>query len=371
MKKSLILFSYDYPPSNGGIARLCHEIAVRAKHYYEKVTVITRSKNIDNITYNYNEVEIIELPSKRIKCELAAINYLRKIECKEKVDILCGIWHPEGLLSMLSGFTNVYILGHGTEFLYGKSKFRKNFWLPVYAKRILNKASKVITNSSYTKGLVQEITKKADAVSLSLAVNHEFFKPVKIKKENNDKICLCSVSRVQKFKGHDFILKTIAALPETYQSKIQYNIAGTGSYLPELKQLTQQLKLDGIVSFKGFIPDNDLPSFYNENDLFVLCTRESFDSTAVEGFGLAFLEAQSCGIPVIGTRTGGIPDAIHEGNGGWLIEQDNEEELSALLMKLIDNFTLIKDMGTKARKRVENTATWEFYCEKLFKYIFV
>lgn len=44
MRKEILIFSYDYPPSDGGIARLCHEIAVGAKKYYEKVVVLTRKK---------------------------------------------------------------------------------------------------------------------------------------------------------------------------------------------------------------------------------------------------------------------------------------------------------------------------------------
>jgi phosphatidylinositol alpha-1,6-mannosyltransferase len=369
MKENLILFSYDYPPSNGGIARLCQEIAARAKQYYEKVIVLTREKAIDRIPYNYHEVEIVNLPARRIKCEIAAIRYLRKIENKKEVDVLCGIWHPEGLLSLLAGFKNIYILGHGTEFLFGKSTFRKYFWLPVYAKFILNRGSKVkvIANSHYTAGLVSRITGKADVIALPLAVNHTFFQPLSVPEKNSDVLKLCSVSRILQFKGHDFILKTIAGLPVEYLSRIRYDIAGTGQFLPSLKQLARELNMENIVSFKGFVPDSELPGFYNQHDAFILCTRESKDSTAVEGFGLVFLEAQACGIPAIGTATGGIPDAVEDGNGGWLMRQDDRENLSSLLMNLIDNPALAKQMGEKARKKVESSSTWELYCEKLFK----
>jgi phosphatidylinositol alpha-1,6-mannosyltransferase len=230
----------------------------------------------------------------------------------------------------------------------------------------LNKAVKIIANSRYTADLIQTITKKASVVAIPLAVNHAFFKPLPEVKKQNDKLNLCSVSRIEQFKGHDFIIKTIARLPSAYQSKLQYNIAGTGAYLPVLRQLVKQLDLENTVSFSGFVADMDLPDFYNRNDLFILCTRESPDSTSVEGFGLVFLEAQSCGIPAIGARTGGIPDAVHEENGGWLIEQDNQEELSVLLLKLIDSPNLIEQMGEKARRRVEQSATWDIYCEKIF-----
>jgi phosphatidylinositol alpha-1,6-mannosyltransferase len=373
-KKSLILFSYDYPPNDGGIARLCHEITARASNYYERVIVLTRKKEDASESYNKaaaGNVVIIEVHCKRIVCEWDCLKYLRAIKRKNDYDILCGLWHPEATIALLSGFKNIYILAHGTELLAGKSGFRKYFWLSIYAFYVFGKIKGIIANSHYTEKLVARINPKAHVIAIPLAVNHLFFKPFSRKKGKsaNGIISLCSVSRILQFKGHDFILKTIAELPKEYQLKIRYNIAGKGTYIQALRQMVEKLSLGNIVSFRGFVADKELPAFYNENDLFILCTRESQDTTAVEGFGLVFLEAQSCGIPVIGTRTGGIPDAVFEGNGGWLIEQDNSKDLTSLLMEIIDNPAFIKQMGEKARKRVETLSTWEIYCKKLFDYM--
>lgn len=80
------------------------------------------------------------------------------------------------------------------------------------------------------------------------------------------------------------------------------------------------------------------------------------------------MEAQSCGIPVIGTKTGGISDAVKEGSGGWLIEQDNEKELYALFDNLLNGEqSIISSEGLKARLRVEKDCTWEIYCNNLFQ----
>lgn len=370
MKKQLIIFSYDFPPSDGGIARLCQEISIEAKSHYESVTVLTRKKNGVNTPYNNDQTIVIQVANKRGKCEIECFNYLRKIKEKGDYDILCGLWHPEGIIAFISGFKNVFVLAHGTELLAGRSKFRKKLWLPLYAKLILKKAKGIIANSHYTESLVKNISKRANSRTIPLAVNHNFFCPNK-KRINLDTSTLniCTISRIHKFKGHDFVIQTISKLPNDYKTKIKYNIGGTGTYLPKLKELVQELNLSEIVKFYGFIKDEDLPLFYNANDLFILCTREEENSTQVEGFGLVFLEAQACGIPVIGAKTGGIPDAIEDGNGGWLIEQDNRTELSNLLINLIDNPSTIKEEGNKARIRVEREATWQYYCNKLFKYM--
>ncbi|KIC03408.1 hypothetical protein OA88_03285 [Flavobacterium sp. JRM] len=364
-KKELIIFSFDFPPSNGGIARLCQEIAVGMKPYYKSIRVLTREKEGVNIPYNLKEVEVITLPKKRIVCELNAIKYLSKIKDKDNFDILCGTWHPEALLSMIGGFKNIFVLGHGAELTSGNSLFRKFFWLPFYARFILNNVKLTIANSNFTKKLVYKIAKSANCIELPLGVNHNFFKPSDNIKNLNGRLKICTVSRIEEFKGHNFIANTLVKLQKNYSDKIEWNIAGTGNYLDKLIEIVEDLGIGNLVKFHGFIKDDDLPKFYNDNDLFILCTRENPNDINVEGFGLVFLEAQSSGIPAIGTRTGGISDAIEVKNGGWLIEQDNESDLYNLLFILLNDKSLVNVEGLKARKRIEAGCTWEIYCKNL------
>ncbi|MCV9927432.1 glycosyltransferase family 4 protein [Flavobacterium sp. LS1R49] len=363
--RKLIIFSYDFPPSNGGIARLCQEIAVGMRLYYTSVTVLTRKKTGPNIPYNLNAVQVVELPTKRIVCELAAISYLSKLKDKNQYDILCGNWHPESFLSFISGFKNVFALGHGTEFLSGDSSFRKFIWLPYYGKLTLNKLKLIIANSNYTEKLIRQISDSGNAVALPLAVNHYFFMPLDKVSLKVDKLRLCTVSRIEHFKGHDFIANVIAKLPKEFRNKMEWNIAGTGPYLVDLIRLIKELGLENEVKFHGFVKDEDLPAFYSNNDLFILCSRENSKNTSVEGFGLVFLEAQSCGLPVIGTNTGGISDAIDNNNGGWLIKQDDEFELKNLLVNFLHDRSVLTNMGLKARERIVKYCTWEIYCAKL------
>lgn len=363
-KKYLLIFSYDYPPSNGGIARLCQEIADGMNIYYKCVTVLTIKKEGESRPYNYDNVNIIELPSKRVITEIKAWMYLLRLKNKKNTDVLCGLWHPEGALCILAGIKNTFVLAHGTELLFGSSNFRKYIWLPIYGKWILGKSKKVIANSHYTQKLAQKINPNATTVALPLGVNPDFFKPMDIRRED-DKLKICTVSRVEQFKGHDFILKSLEALPIEYSQKIEWHIAGTGSYLEQLKELVSKSVLKDQIYFHGFVPDLKLPEFYNRADLFVLPTRETKESTQVEGFGLVFLEAQACGIPVIGANTGGIPDAIDNGNGGWLIEKDNVEHLHKILINLIDNKDERITQGINARQRVLEKTNWKIYIEKL------
>ncbi len=367
--KNLLLISYDFPPSTGGIARLCHEIVTHMHQYYRHIHVITIQKEGVAVPYqDIQEVSVHFLPAQRGKAEFKALQLLKKWPDKENTEVLCGLWHPDAALALLAGMPNVFVLAHGTELLIGNSKFRKYLWQPLYAKWVLGKAKKVIANSSFTESLVRKINPKANTVALPLGVNPSFFKPLSNKKQDG-KIKICTVSRVLQFKGHDFILESLESLPYKYREQIEWHIAGTGPYLENLKQLAKSSKLSKQIYFHGFVPDKVLPKFYNQHDLFILATRQADTSTQVEGFGLVFLEAQACGVPVIGTKTGGIPDAIKEGEGGWLIAQDNQKELIALLKKLIDKPELLSKAEKKARERVKTHANWQNYGKKLYTYI--
>lgn len=368
MINKIIIFSYDFPPSDGGIARLCSEIASNLHHRLYDVQVLTTAhEGANKVTYNLDGITILQKSAKRIICEWEMFCHLIKIRNKCDYTILCGLWYPEALIALLAGFKNVYILTHAAELRPGVSKFRKKIWLSILANWVLRNAKRVVANSEYTANLSKAVSPKASVVTLPLAVNHNYFIPVSSKKKDTINLMFCTVSRICKFKGHDTILKAIQQLPIEIKDKVRWKIAGNGPYKQSLLQLVNESGLSSQIEFLGFVPDKDLPKVYQSSDVFVLCTREEENSSNVEGFGLVFLEAQSSGIPVIGKHAGGIPSAIKHGNGGWLIE--NKDELSKLIIQLVMDRASCDKMGIKARQRVENEATWDIYIDSLIKHL--
>lgn len=354
----LIILTYDYTPNSGGIARLCTEI--------RKQCIATQTDHIViTPVQGPAEKDVVRITGKRGIVELKILRYLKKIKQDDDM-ILTGTYHPDGLLAWLSGIP-CFFLAHGAEVMPYKSFFRRNIWKH-YRRRILSHAVKVIANSNYTAELVKNCSPKANVVSLPLAVDNQQFRPTK-PKCNNGILHLFSVSRLFRYKAHDFIIDTIAELPKEYKKSINLTIGGNGPYKNTLEELVKKHNLNDCVSFVGFIPEEQLCDYYSESDVFILCSREDEESNKVEGFGLVFLEAQACGTPCIGTHIGGISDAIHDGNGGWLIPQDDKKELSSLLIKLIDNPSLIQTQGQKALKRISEEYTWNIYFHKILDLI--
>lgn len=356
--KRIVILTYDYPPNNGGIARLCGEIVNQCKLQGKDYLVITC---VDGPA----DAKVVRIVGKRPWNDLRILHYLRKNITDNDV-ILTGTFHPDGLLAFLSGH-KCYFLGHGAEFLPGEGFFRRILW-PHYRRWILAKPTDNISNSHYTAGLIKKCCPNANVTPLPLAVDHVRFRPTK-QKYNDGLLHLCSVSRLEKFKAQDFVIKTISHLPDAYKDRIRFEIAGKGPYKDHLEKLVNDNHLENNVKFLGFISDDDLCDFYSRNDVFILTTREKKNTMEVEGFGLVFTEAQACGTACIGSRSGGIPDAIEVGEGGWLIDQDNETQLKNLLIKMIDNHSIVTEECHKARQRIEKKCNWDIYAHVLFDHI--
>ena len=363
--KTLLIFAYDFPPSTGGISRLCYEIAIGQEACFNEIVVLTRKKKGQYQSEKLTNFKLIELPSQRVKCELKAFQVLKSFNLKTTT-ILTSLWYPEAFLAVASGHKNIYSLAHGAELQPGDSKFRKHIWQKLFGRYVLNRIKRVISNSHFTKNLVEKIAPNVSVEALPLGVDIEQFKPLHIKK-SSDQFIISSLSRIHKFKGFDQVLEALCLLPIDIQKRVTWHIGGTGPYLNEFQEKVTDTKVH--VEFKGFIPDQELAEFYNQSHIFVLFTQDIPQQNSVEGFGLVFLEAQSCGIPVLGTKTGGIPDAIEQGNGGWLLEQNDVVGLSQHIAKLIDMPEMVKEQSKLARDRCIKQSSWQTYNQKLSRFL--
>jgi phosphatidyl-myo-inositol dimannoside synthase len=359
----LLLFAFEYPPVSGGIARLCGEIGGGLARDQVSAQVLTQGCAA---ALHGDGLPEVRLNSKRPFRELRAFQWLRKQ--RRKTPIICGVWYPEGLIAYLAGIRPRVILGHGAELLPTVERWRRPLWR-VLQRRVLESADLVIANSQYTAQIVSRVAPEARVETIPLAVDPQRFAPrdrevAKQKYGVSGKHVLCTVSRLCPYKGHDVVLRAIASLALAERERIVYLVAGKGPYEQELRKLAAELGVESSVRWLGFVGEDDLAEIYSASDLFVLCTRNAPGDRSVEGFGMVFLEAQACGTPVVGTRTGGIASAIQDGAGGWLIEQDDQEALAEIIRTLVHSPELFWAAGAQARRRVLTLHTWAHYMKR-------
>lgn len=372
MARLIVLLSYDYPPNDGGISRLSSAAAMGLAGRGCIIRVLTvASEGRRGLVRP--PVTTSEVPRGKGWRDWATFRYLRRLP--RGTAIVSTLWNPEGTLAWLAGHRDTVVMAHGNEVMIYPPGLRYVFkrWL---RHRVLASARIIVCNSHYTENLVHAVCMQARTIVITPGVDASRFQSpvdVAVTKQHfglpADKRILLSVSRMDAYKGHDVVLQALASLPAAVRARLHYTVAGKGSHVDVLRRLAVELGVGDCVTWLGFVDDEDLPSLYACADLFVLCTREDPDVRGVEGFGMVFLEAQAAGVPVLGTRAGGIPDAIVEEQGGWLVDQDDVEAVSVHLTRLVEDVRPFRVQGACGHARVCSAGSWEVFVSKLLTVI--
>lgn len=177
--------------------------------------------------------------------------------------------------------------------------------------------------------------------------------PTAVPEEEDQDFVVLTVARLVERKGIDDLIDAVANL-----SDVELWIAGDG---PEFETLQQQVpsKATGRVRFLGEVDHDALPELYKSADVFCLPSVYLKDQGDIEGLGLVFLEAQRFGLPVIGTRSGGIPEAFADGETGFLVEERAPDQIQNRLIELRDNPGLYEDFSNAAVEFVREEFAWE------------
>jgi phosphatidylinositol alpha-1,6-mannosyltransferase len=359
--KTILLVAVDFPPVSGGISIFIYNLW---RYFPQNRVIILAPFHGEAADFdNKQTIKVYRTAKPRDKSVfgkiLTTIDLFfasRKIIREEKLhEIHCLHLVTTGIIGYLFRLAkkinyNVYVFG--AEF----SKYKK---LNRLQKKILNNARIIIVISEFCKHKIREIgTKNGNLIKITPGVDLESFRPKldynKILNRYNlhGKKIIFTVSRLAPNKGLDTAIKTLPLVLEKVPNAV-YLVGGEGPCKTDLKNLVNQMNLQDRVIFCGFIPDEELPLYYNVCDVFLLLTREIRSKGNVEGFGMVLIEAGACGKPVVGGRAGGTAEAIDHGITGYLVDPLNLQEASRALIELLSEERLAKEMGLAARRRAE------------------
>jgi phosphatidylinositol alpha-1,6-mannosyltransferase len=167
---------------------------------------------------------------------------------------------------------------------------------------------------------------------------------------------LLSAGRVTDRKNHSLVLAALPAVLERFPDAV-YVIAGDGPARERLEQEVARRGLTPNVVFTGFVSQAELRALYERADSFLMPSLES--GSDIEGFGIVFLEAGYFRTPVIGSRKGGIPEAIEDGRNGLLVSGDDAAELGRALVRLLGEPALRERLAEQGHCRVMQSFTTE------------
>jgi glycosyltransferase involved in cell wall biosynthesis len=352
----LLLLNYEFPPMGGGAGNATYNIAAQLVRMGHSVDVLTSRFGDQLSEESVRGIRVHRVSSFRRSIHdcgfIGAASYLffaffklRRLVSENHYDLLHYFFSlPTGLLSLYSHGVRTlpYIVSlRGSDVPgYDPTALRLqslHTMLKPLTRRIWRNAVFTIALSDGLKRLAHQASPDQPIEIIHNGIDPEIFRPDENGIPGPDgRIRIITVARLIERKGLDVLLEAVSRIRHP---DISLRIIGTGQIESKLRELARELKIDGKVEFHGYRNQSDLCKLYNDADLFVL-------PSMAESFGMVILEAMSCGLPVVATRVGGIPEVVTNGENGLLVQPGDVESLIAGI-KTLSTDPVLRDRFSK------------------------
>lgn len=222
---------------------------------------------------------------------------------------------------------------------------------------LVSKVDYIIGNSLYGVKLVKEIYQRDADLYAYPSVDPKRYKPTGRKKNY-----IFTISRLDKQKNIDLLIKAFTLLPSAIIKKYELLIGGTGTEENNLKSLAESLKMKNKIKFLGQVGEEELPRLYAEAKIAVFLGEN-------EPFGIIPVEAMSCGTPVIAIKAGGVVESVLDGQTGILLTEKLASNLSNKMAALLSNQRLLAMMSKKSRENVVKKFSWDKTANTIYKFL--
>jgi phosphatidyl-myo-inositol dimannoside synthase len=362
MRRTLIVTN-DFPPRQGGIQSFIHELALRLPA--DRLTVYApRWEGAADFDAR-QPFEVVRHPtSLMIHSPGVTRRAIEIARARNAEAVVFGAAAPLGLITPAlrrnTGITRAIGITHGHEAGWAA--------LPV-ARQLLRRIGEhvdVVTYlGEYFRARLTGVIPAGKLTRLSPAVDPATFRPdpaggaaIHARLGLAGRPVVVCVSRLVPRKGQDQLIR---AWPEVraHVPDAALLLVGSGSYDAALRRLADQTGVADSIIFTGPVPFAELPAHYAAGDVFAMPCRTRRHGLDVEGLGIVYLEASAVGLPVIGGDSGGAPDAILEGETGYVVPGHDVQALAGRISGLLRDPDGARAMGEKGRAWVEREWTWD------------
>ena len=278
------------------------------------------------------------------------LNAARKLVQHLSPDILHAHWATS--YGLMGAFANWHPFIVST---WGSDVFdfpKKSIW----HKRMLEFALRKADEVTATSRMLAEETKQYMGTgkpvhTIPFGVDVDRFHPRE--SERRERITVGIVKKLEKKYGIEYLIQAFAKITASHP-EARLLIVGDGSEEMALRGLTRDLGVEEDVVFAGFTKNDRVPHYLHQMDVFVVPSVMSSET-----FGVAAVEAAACGLPVIASDIGGLPEVVVDGETGFLVPPRAPDAIAEKLLLLVENLPLRRKMGEEARKFVERNYIWE------------
>ncbi|MEU5705174.1 glycosyltransferase family 4 protein [Streptomyces aurantiacus] len=376
MHKTLIVTN-DFPPRPGGIQAFLHNMALRLDPERLVVYASTwkRSREGAEATAAFDAEQPFVIVRDRTTMLLPtpavsrrATGLLREHGC---TSVWFGAAAPLGLLAPAlrkAGAERLVATTHGHEAGWAQLPAARQL-----LRRVGESTDTITYLGEYTRSRIAAALSPEAAgrmVQLPPGVDEKTFHPgsggdvVRARLGLTDRPVVVCVSRLVPRKGQDTLIR---AMPRILASEPEavLLIVGGGPYEKELRGLAHATGVADSVRFTGAVPWSELPAHYGAGDVFAMPCRTRRGGLDVEGLGIVYLEASATGLPVVAGDSGGAPDAVLDGETGWVVRGDSADDTADRIVALLGDGELRRRMGERGREWVEERWRWDLLATRL------
>ena len=369
MVKTLVVTN-DFPPRSGGIQTFVWELLTRLD---PAEVVVFASTWRDPAAFDaaapvpvIREPGSVMLPPPKTRDQ--AVGLLREHGCEA---VLFGAAVPLGLLA-----DDLREAGAGTT--VGMTHGHEAGWagypvLRQVLRTVGNRLDVMTYLGEYTKGKISAALSddhRARLLRLTPGVDVDTFHPgvdggpIRQRHGLTDRRVITCVSRLMPRKGQDTLIQ---AMPELLRRvpDAALLIVGGGPHKETLQKLVKEVGVADCVTITGGVPYEELPAHYAAGEVFAMPCRSRHRGLDVEGLGIVYLEAAAIGLPVVAGDSGGAPDAVLEGETGFVVPGRDCGQLVDRLASLLTDTELAGRMGSRGRDWVMAEWQWQTKADRL------
>ncbi|MEO5800902.1 MAG: glycosyltransferase family 4 protein [Gemmatimonadales bacterium] len=371
-----LLFAYDFPPMGGGIARWMEELARGYPAGELRVsTGLLPGWEAADATLP-NPVDRVHVDSNRLKTLPGLLRWSRRAavlgRARSARFAWCGNIRPAGYVAKWAFERTGLpygIIVYGGDLLTIRSKTERSRFKREIYRPLLDAAAVYIAPSQYTAERCRELLHdlRLPAAAARVRVVPLGTDPVRFapnpaagatflaRRGLPSGRWLVTVARLVPHKGIDSGIQLLAALAPQCPD-LHYAVVGRGPYEADLRRLAESLGVAARVHILTDVSDDELPAAFAAGDIYLGLSRRS--GLDVEGFGIALVEASAVGLPVVAGASGGIADAVADGESGILVDPADHLQATDAVRHLLGDPSLAAQIGSAGRERVLREFTW-------------
>jgi len=377
MPKTFLLTD-EFPPMQTGVARMMGEIARR---YPKGELLVSTGQHRDSAEtdghYAAAVIDRLPISTRALKNLAGLLFWSRRVATLARQHrprfAWCDSVRPSAYTAKWAlerVGTKYGVLVHGGDVLRELHAVHHSAWARRTLKALFDSAVAVVANSQWTREQAQKVLRELGLDPLAehvrvvpLGTDPEQFRPdidpreVRARYRLNGDAWALTVARLEPYKGVDTVLRAVAQVRRR-GIDVHYLVVGDGKQREAYKRLAQDLQIGDAVRFVGNVPDRDLPALYNAASVYLGVSRRA-DGTRVEGFGIALAEASACGLPVVAGRSGGLAEAVRDGETGFVVDPEDADAIADMLARLVSDQLLARRLGQAGRKAVETEFNWD------------